>query len=79
MTVPKSDSSAQETDAQSLPDDLQTPNSKLVYLYLQRATHATVNELSAALNMKKMTLLSILSLLVDAGHVIRDGDRVELK
>lgn len=58
-----------------LPDDLCSPQSKLVYLYLEAAEGATLNELNETLSMKKMDVLTVLRSLSSDDLVDRDGDR----
>lgn len=61
----------------SVPDELDTAQSKLVYLTVHSATGATVDELSEALGMKKITLLGVLSTLSEENLVERrDGTYV---
>lgn len=52
-----------------VPDDLESARAKLVYLYLEAADGATIEELGEILAMKKINALSVLHSLVDAGHV----------
>jgi len=52
-----------------VPDDLESARAKLVYLYLEEAGGATVEEVGERLAMKKINVLSVLGSLVDAGHV----------
>ena len=49
--------------AVSIPDDIESPRAKLVYLYLSTTEAATIEELQEALGMKKITLYSLLSTL----------------
>ncbi|AGB31027.1 hypothetical protein C488_02341 [Natrinema pellirubrum DSM 15624] len=52
-----------------VPDDLESARAKLVYLYLEVAEGATIEEVGEILAMKKINVLSVLHSLVDAGHV----------
>ncbi|OLZ40271.1 hypothetical protein A6E15_04405 [Natrinema saccharevitans] len=52
-----------------IPDDLESARAKLVYLYLEVAGGATVEEVGERLAMKKINVLSVLGSLVEAGHV----------
>ncbi|OAQ54596.1 hypothetical protein HTG_03305 [Natrinema mahii] len=52
-----------------VPDDLESARAKLVYLYIEAAEGATVEEVGEILAMKKINVLSVLGSLVDAGHV----------
>ncbi|WP_435129113.1 TrmB family transcriptional regulator [Halobaculum sp. D14] len=75
--TPASDSATEPTMEQ-VPDDLNSPRAKLVYLYL--ATHGAVteDELCDGLGMKRISLYSILKTLRGADHVTKDGDRYVL-
>lgn len=52
-----------------LPDDLDSPRAKLVYLTLGVAGSATLNELQRTLDVPKLTLLSVLDALSGRGLV----------
>lgn len=56
---------------QALPDDLTSPRSKLVYLALTDVEEATVTELQQQLNLSKLTLLAVLSSLIQSDHIQR--------
>jgi predicted transcriptional regulator of viral defense system len=58
----------------SIPDGVGTPQSKLCYLALDAGGAATLEELDAALELGKLTLLDVLGTLADAGHVERTDD-----
>lgn len=62
------------TQVASAPDDLESAQSKLVYIYLEAADGATVDDLGAALAMKKIDILSVLNSLSSDGLVERRGD-----
>ncbi|MFU8866714.1 helix-turn-helix domain-containing protein [Natronococcus sp.] len=55
----------------SIPDDLGSPQAKLVYLALLEAGEATANDLQQLLGLSKLTLLPILSSLVAEGYAQR--------
>lgn len=57
-----------------LPTELQSPRSKLVYLYLSACGGATLTELQRCLSMRKLTLYSVLRTLRERGFVGRNGD-----
>ena len=57
-----------------LPDDLTSPEAKLVYLYIDAAGGATVDDLNETLAMKKMSILSVLNSLSGEGLVEKFGD-----
>lgn len=56
-----------------LPGAFETSGAKLVYLYLDVAGDATIDELQAALGMKKVTLYSLLQTLTATELVDRVG------
>lgn len=56
-----------------LPETLDTADAKLVYLYLRIKNEATIDELHAALGMKKITLYPLLQTLTATDHVDRIG------
>ena len=56
-----------------LPDEFETAGTKLIYLYLRIENDATIDEIQAALGMKKLTLYSLLQTLTAADHVDREG------
>lgn len=58
-----------------IPDELSSPQAKLVYLYLDAVGGATVDDLNEGLAMKKISVLSILSSLTGEGIVEKDGTR----
>ncbi|XVH30998.1 TrmB family transcriptional regulator [Haloferacaceae archaeon DSL9] len=59
----------------SLPGELDSAQSKLVYLYLQSSESATVDELRAALGMKCIALFPTLETLTEHGLVEQHGER----
>lgn len=65
-------------DAETLATELKSPRAKLVYLYLATARGGSVEELTRALGMTRLDLLSILDSLSKAGHVDCDGERYSL-
>lgn len=58
-----------------LPETVNSSGAKLVYLYLFIEDTATIDELCAALNMKKLTLYSLLETLTATNLVDREGER----
>ncbi|WP_222918154.1 MarR family winged helix-turn-helix transcriptional regulator [Natrinema sp. SYSU A 869] len=56
-----------------VPDGLESAQAKLVYIYLDVAEGATVDELGEILAMKKINILSVLNSLSSAGYVERTG------
>jgi hypothetical protein len=64
------------TDPIALPDEVTSPQAKLVYLYLLVRGTVTVDELGASLGLPKLALFSILQTLAGYGLVIRESDAV---
>ena len=62
----------------SIPTDLHSPRAKLVYLYLEHCESATADDICAAIDARKGTVLQITRGLCERGHVRRDGSRYEL-
>ncbi len=58
----------------SLPDELDSADAKLVYLYLSTTDEAAVSELQRRLNIPKLTLLSVLETLTSRGLVQQAED-----
>ncbi|PGF16902.1 MarR family transcriptional regulator [Natrinema sp. CBA1119] len=56
-----------------VPDDLESAQAKLVYIYLEAADGATVEELGEILAMKKIDILSVLNSLSSADYVTQTG------
>lgn len=80
MTEATSDADTALADANAdrrvvpLPDDLQSPRTKLVYLYLRTAAGGSMAELKRSLGMQALALYPILETLVDEGLVERVDD-----
>lgn len=53
----------------SLPDALESPSSKLVYLYLTVTGEATMTELRQTLGLSKLTLYRVLDSLAASGFI----------
>jgi len=58
----------------SLPDELDSPQAKLVYLYLTMTGDTTVTELQRALGVSKLALFSILDTLTTDNLVQQTED-----
>lgn len=58
-----------------VPDDLDSAQAKLVYVYLEATGGATIDDLRKTLAMKKLSILSVLNTLSSAGYVDRRGER----
>ena len=61
-----------------LPGELESPSAKLVYLYLTTNDGASITELQDGLEMKKISLYSILSTLCKRGLVRQEAERYHL-
>ncbi len=59
----------------SVPPELASDGTKLVYLYLQVTGAATLDELNQSLEMKTISLLPILDTLVRKDLVSRENNR----
>lgn len=62
-------------DRSTIPAEIDSTGSKLVYLYLDTAGDATIDELQSALGMKQLALFPVLDTLSTEGLVTRDGER----
>jgi len=68
----------QSTQAMDMPTDLRSPRAKLVYLFLSMNGTTTICELQDGLNMKKISLYSILKTLEKQDLISKDGERYAL-
>lgn len=57
-----------------VPDDLDSPRAKLVYLHLSTAGWSTASDIQQALGLKKIALFSILDTLHKREYVERRGN-----
>lgn len=57
----------------SIPDGVESPTGKLVYLYLAASGEATVEEMAAHLDMKKISLFGVLQTLAGRDVVEATG------
>jgi len=62
----------------SLPGELQSPRAKLVYLFLSMNGTVTISELQESLDMKKISLYSVLKCLEKEDLISKDGDKYAL-
>jgi DNA-binding IclR family transcriptional regulator len=60
-------------EVEALPEDLESPRAKLVFLYLTTRGEATIEALQDALDLEKITLYSILKTLEKRGLVQKDS------
>ncbi len=68
----------QSAQTHTIPTSLQSPRAKLVYLFLSTNGTSTINELQDGLNMKKISLYSILKTLQKQEIISKDGDSYTL-
>ena len=66
------------THATAMPDELASPQAKLVYLYLSTTNSATVDELGAGLDLPKISLYTIVRTLRERNLVEKDGNRLRV-
>ena len=59
----------------SLPPEVESPRAKLVYLYLDVAGEATIDDLSRDLGLKKLTLYGVLRSLEERDAITKRHDR----
>ncbi|ELZ34942.1 sugar-specific transcriptional regulator trmb [Halogeometricum pallidum JCM 14848] len=64
-----------DSDSVTVPAELKSPRAKLVYLFLSVRGESSVTELQSGLEMKKISLYSILGTLCDRGFVHQDAER----
>ncbi|WP_318570198.1 TrmB family transcriptional regulator [Salinigranum marinum] len=62
----------------TLPSELESTSSKLVYLYLRTTGECTVEDLQASLDMKKISLYPLLKSLSKKGLVDCEGETYSL-
>lgn len=65
--------SAETARIEPIPEDIESTQAKLVYVYLATTGSATIDELRETLALKKITLLSVLRSLIRADVVEKDG------
>jgi predicted transcriptional regulator len=66
------------TDGLTVPAELESPRAKLVYLFLSVHGEATVTELQESLEMKKISLYSILGTLCERELVRQNAERYQI-
>ena len=64
-----------DTETITIPSEIDSTGSKLVYLYLRTIGEATVEEIQNALNMKQLALFPVLETLRSQDLVERDGQQ----
>ncbi len=62
---------AQSIKEFTVPDEINSSTSKLVYVYLKSVSYATLEQICESLSIKKLTLLPILNRLRKDGLVIK--------
>ena len=67
---------AQQRGAPVVPEALESPRGKLIYLYLDARGEAHLEQLTADLGLSLMTVCPLLETLEGQGLIHRDGDRL---
>jgi predicted transcriptional regulator len=67
-----------DLDAPSLPEDLSSAETKLVYLYLSVRDEASIDDLNDDLGINKLSLFPALENLDSRGLVDREGERYRI-
>jgi len=62
----------------TVPDDLESPSSKLCYTYLAVTGPSTVGELTGALGLRRLELLGLLETLREGEWVTQKGEHYAL-
>lgn len=70
-------SAQQSKSVRPLPDDIESPCAKLVYLYIDSTGRATLGDLEEGLDLKRLTLYGILKTLCERDLVRQNGDTYE--
>ena len=68
----------QTPQTHSVPSSLQSPRARLVYLFLSTNGSSTITELQESLNMKKISLYSILKTLQKKDVISKSGEQYTL-
>lgn len=64
----------QPTTFDQMPADLDSSNSKLVYLYLETVEEATIDDLQSTLDLKQLALFPTLATLEGKDLIERNGE-----
>ena len=64
--------------ALQVPEEIDSPRAKLIYLYLAETAEATVDELCSNLRLTRLSVFSILRSLVSDGLVEKNGSVYQL-
>ncbi|QIB74819.1 TrmB family transcriptional regulator [Halogeometricum borinquense] len=62
----------------AVPEELDSPSAKLVYLYLSVQGESSITELQEGLEMKKISLYSILGALCKRGLIHQDAEHYRI-
>lgn len=58
----------------SIPEEINSSNAKLIYVYMKSVTTATLEQICSALSMKKITLYPIISTLKNKGFITKSNN-----
>ncbi|MDS0294772.1 TrmB family transcriptional regulator [Halogeometricum luteum] len=75
---PRPAAGADSESVPTVPAELESPRAKLVYLFLSVRGESSVTDLQNGLEMKKISLYSILGTLSDRGLVHQDAERYRI-
>ena len=70
----KESTATETTTVDQMPPELDSSNSKLVYLYLKTVEEASITDLRSTLDMKQLALFPVLNTLEGEGLIERDGE-----
>ena len=70
----KEATASETTTLDRMPAELDSSNSKLVYLYLQTVETTTIEDLKSTLKMQQLALFPTLATLESEGLIERDGE-----
>ncbi len=73
MSATQFDATESDRIAIDVPEGLTAAESKLVYVFLAASDGATIDELTDALEISKISLFPVLRTLIERGVVARDG------
>ena len=73
-TLPEQPPTSEDSRNFAVPSELDSIQSKLVYLFLRVEGKATINELNDSLGMQKLSLYPTLGTLVEQDFIQQDGE-----
>jgi hypothetical protein len=76
MQTPHRETIESDSSALTVPQNVSSSTTKLVYVFVTTRQVTTIDEICSALRMKRLTLFGVLPRLLSDGYVARDGDRI---